>query len=83
MSERLRNLEERVAYLSERVDDLEARLPRRMAAHELRGLRVAAGLTQRALAIELGVSQNAVAKWETARCRIPDAMQEHIRRVLG
>lgn len=83
MSERLRQLEDRVAYLAERVDDLEARLPAPMEAHELRRLRVAAGMSQRALAAELGCSQNAVAKWETGRCRIPAGMREAIRRVIG
>ncbi len=49
----------------------------------LKNLRERAGLSQRALALQLGVQQPAVARWESGRVKLPIDTIEQILRPLG
>ena len=49
----------------------------------LKNLRERAGLSQRALALQLGVQQPAVARWEAGRVRLPINRIEQILKPLG
>ena len=54
-----------------------------MAAHRLRDLRLASGMTQKAVAARIGVAPVQVRRWEHEREEIEDRHVEELARLFG